>query len=195
MFNVCFKSLLMMVTSLALISCSSTPAYTNLMPAFSIEKGAYTYSNSQPWKISSQDERVARHVIEVVDGDNVAQLVNEQQSLRLLVQDNLTQAWVDNQLKVDQNSDYKIDIKLVKALATVTEATVSYDVSSQMMIKVALTHNGKAFIKLFRSNKQWNSAFSTNVANITERLNKQLSLLLVQIVEDQELNTQMQNFN
>ena len=164
------------------------------MPALSIEKGAYTYSNQQPWKISSQDERVARHVIEVVDGDNVAQLVNEQQSLRLLVQDSLTQAWVDNQLKVDQNSDYKLDIKLVKVLATVTEASVSYDVSSQMMIKVALTHNGKAFIKLFRSNKQWNSAFSTNISNITERLNKQLSFLLIQIVEDQELNSQMQKF-
>jgi len=194
MFNVCFKSLLMMVSLLTLISCSSTPAYTDLMPALSIEKGAYTYSNQQPWKISSQDERVARHVIEVVDGDNVAQLVNEQQSLRLLVQDSLTQAWVDNQLKVDQNSDYKLDIKLVKVLATVTEASVSYDVSSQMMIKVALTHNGKAFIKLFRSNKQWNSAFSTNISNITERLNKQLSFLLIQIVEDQELNSQMQKF-
>ena len=194
MFNAFFKSLLVITSLLTLISCTSTPSYTNIMPELNIEKGAYTFTNSQPWVINSQDERVARHLIEIVDGDNVAQLINEQQSLRLLIEKSLTKAWTDNQLKIDHISDYKVDIKLVKALATVTENTASYDVSSQMMIKVALTHQGKSFIKLFRSNKQWDAAFSANVANITKRMNKQLSLLLTQIVEDQELNEQMQAF-
>jgi len=194
MFNAFFKSLSIITSLLTLISCTSTPSYTNIMPVLNIEKGAYTYTNTQPWKIDSQDERIARHLIEIVDGDKVAQLINEQQSVRLLIEKSLTQAWVSNQLKTDPTSDYKIDIKLVKALATVTENTASYDVSSQMMIKVGLTHQGKSFIKLFRSNKEWDAAFSANINDITKRMNKQLSLLLTQIVEDQELNEQMQAF-
>ncbi|MEG3753829.1 YajG family lipoprotein [Psychromonas arctica] len=194
MFKMCYKWLLVSISLFTLWGCSSTPTYTNITPQLNLEKNGQTFTNLQPWKIDSKDLRIARHVIEITDGDGVAKLINEQQSLRLLVEKSLTQAWIDHGLKTDSNSDYQIEIKLVKALAKVTESTFSYDTSSQMVIDVALSHQGKHFHKIFRSTKQWDGAFNNQIAGITDQLNKQLSLILKQIIEDQELNSQLQAF-
>ncbi|WP_413692840.1 YajG family lipoprotein [Psychromonas sp. KJ10-2] len=194
MLKTSFKGLLLSASILTLLGCTATPSYTNITPQLQLESNRQVFTNQQPWKIDSQDLRIARYVIEISSGDGVATLINEQQSLRLLVEKSLTQAWTDNNLKLDNNSDYQVDIKLVKALAKVTESTLSYDASSQMIVDVALSHQGKHFHKIFRSTKQWDGAFANQVNNITEQLNKQLSLLLKQIVEDQELNSQLQQF-
>ena len=194
MLKVYFKSLVLMVSLFTLISCASLPTDISLSPELNLEKGAYRFTNTKAWQIDSQDLRVARHLIEIVDGNNVAQLINEQHSLRLLIESNLTRAWVSNQLNTSQASDYKVNIKLIKALATVTEATFSYEVESQMIIKIELSQQGNTFVKLFRSNKQWEAAFSTNAGDINKELNMQLSQLLNQILEDQDINTKLQQF-
>jgi len=194
MFKMCYKWFLLSISLFALLGCSTTPTYTNITPQLTLEKNGQTFTNFEPWKIDSKDLRIARHVIEITDGDGVAKLINEQQSLRLLVEKSLTQAWIDHGLKINSNSDYQVEIKLVKALAKVTESTFSYDASSQIVIDVALSHQGKHFHKIFRSTKQWDGAFNNQIGGITDQLNKQLSLILKQIIEDQELNSQLQAF-
>ncbi|MBB1271966.1 MULTISPECIES: YajG family lipoprotein [Psychromonas] len=194
MLNTYSKLVAMLTLLLTLASCASLPTDININPELDLEKNAYTFNKSDTWKIGSQDLRVARHLIEIIDGDNVAQLINEQQSLRLLVEKSLTQAWINNKLKVNKSSEHQVNIKLIKALATVTESTLSYDVDSQMVIKVELNYQGKNFVKLFRSNKQWDAAFSTSAAGITEQLNVQISQLLNQIIQDPELNSKLQQF-
>jgi len=194
MLNTYSKLVAMLPLLFTLASCASLPTDININPELDLEKNAYTFNKSDTWQIGSQDLRVARHLIEIVDGDNVAQLINEQHSLRLLVEKSLTQAWINNKLKVNQSSEHRVNIKLVKALATVTESTLSYDVDSQMVIKVELSYQGKNFVKLFRSNKQWDAAFSTSAAGVTEQLNVQISQLLNQIIQDPELNSKLQQF-
>ena len=188
------KYLLIILCSLTLISCASIPTHIDIKPQLDLKTTAYRFNNQQAWQVSSQDLRVARHLIEIIDGDNVAQLVNEQQSLRLLIENNLTQTWLNNGLKVDDESAYKIDIQLIKALTTVIEPIISYDVETQMIIKVQLTHKNKVFVRLFRSNHQWEAPFATNIDRITKELNIQLSQLLNQIIQDPELNAKLQQF-
>ena len=194
MLNTYSKLVAMLTLLFTLASCASLPTDININPELDLEKNAYTFKQSDTWQIASQDLRVARHLIEIIDGDNVAQLINEQQSLRLLVEKSLTQAWINNKLKVNKSSEHQVNIKLIKALATVTESTLSYDVDSQMVIKIELNYQGKNFVKLFRSNKQWDAAFSTSAAGITEQLNVQISQLLNQIIQDPELNSKLQQF-
>ena len=194
MLNTYSKLVAMLTLLFTLASCASLPTDININPELDLEKNTYTFKQSDTWQIASQDLRVARHLIEIIDGDNVAQLINEQQSLRLLVEKSLTQAWINNKLKVNKSSEHQANIKLIKALATVTESTLSYDVDSQMVIKIELNYQGKNFVKLFRSNKQWDAAFSTSAAGITEQLNVQISQLLNQIIQDPELNSKLQQF-
>lgn len=194
MFKAYLKSLLVLVSFFTIFSCSSVPTHINIAPELNLKTGTYTFTDSPTWAIDSKDLRIARHLIEIVDGDNVAKIINEQQSLRLLVENNLTQAWVSNKLKVAADSEHNIEVQLIKSLATVTEGTASYEVKSQMIIKIQLAHQGKRFEKQFRSNNQWEAAFSTSISRITEELNTQLSQLLNQVIQDQELNDKLQQF-
>lgn len=176
-----------------LMGCAAVHTTTNIQPSITLDN-SYTFSNQQPWKISSQDQRIERHLIEIVDGDDIAELVNEKNSLRSVIEQNLTTAWLNNKLKMDTTSDYQLDIKLVKSLATVTKTTFGYDVSSQMKVKIILSHQGASFSKLFIENKQWDKGFYVSTEDITRHLNSQLSALLTRIIEDQALNKELQGF-
>lgn len=188
------KLLLFGLVLFNLFSCAQTPTHIKLEAVANVPSSTQTFNNQQSWQIDSQDLRVARHLIEIVNGDDVATLINEQDSLRLLIQEQLTSAWKQKQLNTTAKSNYEIDVQLVKALASVTESTVSYQVDSNMMIKIKLQHQQKTFVKLFRSSNQWESPFSANIADINEKLNMQLSQLLGQIIQDQELHDKLNQF-
>lgn len=194
MFKNHLKKTVIITALFTLIGCSSVPTDININPELNLALGQHSFNSELTWQVNSQDLRVARHLVQIGDDDEAAQLINEQQSLRLLLQKNLTNAWLGNKLKITPQSDYKIDIKLMKALATATEAVLTYEVKSQLIIKIQLTHQGKKFVKLFRSNNQWKAPFSTDVTRITEELNTQLSELLSQIVQDEEMNARLQQF-
>lgn len=194
MLNIHFKSLLIIVGLLSLIGCTAIPTHIKLSSDLNLETKTYAFTQQPIWQVNSQDLRIARHLIEIVDGDNVASLINEEQSLRLLIEDNLMQAWTSNGLAINKNSEYQVDIKLIKALTTVTEDLVSYKVQSKLQIKIQLAHDGKKFVKIFRSNNDWDAAFTPSIARITTKLNVQLSQLLNQVIQDQELNDKLQLF-
>lgn len=194
MLNTYLKFFLLTISLSSLLGCASVPTHIKIQPDITLDKGPNTFSNPRPWRVASQDLRVARHLIEIVDGDNVAQLINEEESLRRLIENSLTQAWVNNGLKLDEISGYHIDINLIKSLATVTESSFSYSVKSQLMIKVQLFKQENTYVKLFRSNEQWEAPFSANVPAINEKLNTQLSQLLKQIIQDEELNAKLEKF-
>ncbi|TEW51712.1 YajG family lipoprotein [Psychromonas algicola] len=188
------KKTLLISSLLTLISCASVPTDINIIPDLDLKAGTYTFTNENPWQVDSQDLRIERHLVQIVDGDKVAQLINEHQSVRLLIEKNLSEAWANNKLKIVDQSDYKIDIKLIKALATVTEAAVSYEVKSELILKIQVTHQGNIYVKLFKSNNQWEGPFTASISRITKELSVQLSELLNQIVQDEELNDKLQQF-
>jgi len=188
------KKSLLISSLLTLISCASVPTDINIIPDLDLKAGTYTFTNENPWQVDSQDLRIERHLVQIVDGDKVAQLINEHQSVRLLIEKNLSEAWANNKLKIVDQSDYKIDIKLIKVLATVKEAAVSYEVKSELILKIQVTHQGNIYVKLFKSNNQWEGPFTASISRITKELSVQLSELLNQIVQDEELNDKLQQF-
>jgi len=194
MFKNLLKKTLTLSSFLLLISCASVPTDINIIPDLQLKAGTVALTNETPWQVASRDLRIERHLVQIVDGEKVAQLINEHQSVRLVIEKNLSQAWVNNGLKIADQSDYHIDIMIIKALATVTESAVSYEVKSQLALKVQLTYQGKKFVKLFRSNSQWEGPFNASISRITKELSVQLSDLLNQIVQDQELNKKLQQF-
>lgn len=194
MLKIYYKSLIALFGLLTLVGCAATPTHISLTPALDLSKQSYHFTNQQAWQVMSKDSRVAHYLIEIVNDGNIAKLVDEQTSARLVVESNLTKGWINNKLNVNPSSDSKIEIDLIKALATVTQSSVSNDVSSQMMIQVTLKHRGDTFVKMFRSNRQWNAAFAASVAGIREELSTQLSVLLTQILEDEQLNKKLQQW-
>ena len=82
------KKTLLISSLLTLISCATVPTNINIIPDLDLKVDTYTFTNENTWQIDSQDLRIERHLVQIVDGDKVAQLINEHQSLRLLIEKN-----------------------------------------------------------------------------------------------------------
>ena len=187
------KSFIILAGLVGLIGCSS-PSHINLTPEVYLGAPTYNFTNQQPWQVTSEDLRVERNLIEIVKDSKVKKLVDEQVSLRLVIEDKLTKAWENNKLNINPSADGKINIQLIKSVARVTESSVSYDVASQMMIQVTVKNKGETFVKMFRSSKNWNAAFATSISGVRDELSTQLTILLAQIINDEQLNQKLQQW-
>jgi uncharacterized lipoprotein YajG len=185
------KSFIILAGFVGLFGCSSS-THINLTPEVYLDAPTYNFTSRSPWQVTSEDLRKENNLIEVIRDGKVKQLVKEQVSLRLMVEDKLTQAWQNNKLNINPSADSKINIQLIKSVARVTESSVSYDVSSEMMIQVVVQNQGETFVKMFRSGKQWNAAFTTSVSSVRDQLSAQLTILLAQIINDPQLNQKLQ---
>jgi uncharacterized lipoprotein len=146
------------------------------------------------WSLSSQDQRIAHYLIEISTGDDVATLISEQKSSRLVIQQALYEAWLVENLSLIEKSTYKIDIQLIKLLAEVKQSSFSHQVNSNIVIRIQLSSDLKTFNKTFKSNFSSKSPLKANNAKISEQLNTQLSKVLTEIVHDPELNSKLQQF-
>jgi uncharacterized lipoprotein len=177
-----------------LFSCSNVPKTMQVQPKISTEKKMPAINSDINWSLSSQDRRVAHYLIEISAGDDVATLVNESNSSRLIIQQTLNEQWLAQGLDLSPNSDYKIDVQLIKLLAKVKQSTYKHKINSEVVIKIQLKSNNKTFSKTFNSRTVSEAPLNADGVKISAQLNKQLSLLLTEIVIDPELNTKLEKF-
>ncbi|ABM02920.1 Uncharacterized lipoprotein [Psychromonas ingrahamii 37] len=177
-----------------LFSCSNVPNTIQIQPKISTEKNIPAINSNITWSLSSQDRRIAHYLIEISAGDGLATLVNESNSSRLIIQQTLNEQWVAQGLNLSPNNDYKIDVQLIKLLAKVKQSTYKHKINSEVVIKIQLKSNNKTFSKTFNSHTVSEAPLNADGVKISAQLNKQLSLLLTEIVIDPELNTKLQKF-
>ncbi|MEH6453502.1 MAG: YajG family lipoprotein [Psychromonas sp.] len=188
------RTIALALSALFLFSCSSTSSTMLLEPEIVNEEKPQSLNNNINWSLSSQDQRIAHYLIEISTGDDVATLINEEKSSRLIIQKALHEQWKARGLKFTDNSDYKIDIQLIKLLGEVEQASFNHQLNSNIVIKVKLSSEQQIFSKTFTSHFYSKRPFSANSDKISEQLNDQLSQLLNEIIQDPELNTKLQQF-
>jgi uncharacterized lipoprotein len=188
------RLIVLMLSTFFLLSCSSTPTTMLLEPELINSGKAQALSNNVNWSLSSQDQRIAHYLIEITTGDDVATLINEQKSSRLIIQQALYDEWMTRDLIITENSSYKIDIQLIKLLAQVEQSSFSHQVNADIVIRVELSSEQKTFNKTFKSHFHSKRPFTANSVKVSEQLNTQLSQLLNQIIQDPELNSKLQQF-
>jgi uncharacterized lipoprotein len=186
----------LLLSTLLLVACSSTPTSLALTPKLDGKVITNQPLNKQNWLIKSKDLRTARYLIAISSGDDVAELINESTSTRVVVEKLLQEHWQKqgHQFTNNTNNSHQIEIQLVKLLAEVEQATLSHETEINAIIKIQLQSNQKTYSKTFRSHYEKKSPFSAKVDALGKQLNAQLSQLLDQIVEDEELNNKLLNF-
>ena len=182
------------LTTLFLISCSSAPRTMLLEPELINADKQQSFDSNLNWSLSSQDQRIAHYLIEISTGDDVATLINEQKSSRLVIQQALYEAWSGQNLNFTDKNVYKIDIQLIKLLSEVEQSSFSHQVNSNIVIRIQLSSDLKTFNKTFRSHFHSKHPFKASNDKISEQLNTQLSQVLNEIVHDPELNSKLQQF-
>jgi uncharacterized lipoprotein len=186
----------LLLSTLLLAACSSTPTSLALTPKLDTKIETNQIQNKQNWLIKSKDLRTARYLIAISSGDEVAELINESTSTRMVIEKLLQDHWQKQgyQFTNKTNNSHQIEVQLVKLLAEVEQGTISHETEINAIIKIQLKSNQKTYSKIFRSNYEKKSPFSAKVDALGEQLNAQLSQLLEQIVEDEELNNKLLNF-
>lgn len=183
---------ILFISSLLLVACSSSPVSMQLQPELSSLQTASPLTNKIVWEISSQDRRIEQYLIEVTKGRNAATLINESQSSRLIIENALQQQWSKHGLRFSADSTDKINIQLIKLLAKVKQNTLTHNTHSKIVIKVELSTKNKIFSKIFSSRFTQEGVFAADINKISEQLNVQLSQLLNEIIQDSELNAKLQ---
>ena len=186
------KNLLLLTSLLFIISCSHSPTSVAPQPELLIKENDKSLHSKLTWTMRSQDQRVAHYLIEISSGDGVATLVNESQSSRMLIEKTVRKQWREQGLRFTSDSQYKIDLQIVKLLAQVKQNSFSFDLNSNIILKVKLSSENKTFTKTFTAHLTEEAPFSADVKKITEQLNAQLSQLLTEIVQDPELIAKLQ---
>jgi uncharacterized lipoprotein len=188
------RFLTLVSASFFLFSCSNMPNTMQVQPEITTEKKIPKINGDINWSLSSQDRRIAHYLIEISTGDDVATLVNESNSSRLIIQQHLNEQWLAQGLNISPNNAHKIDVQLIKLLAKVKQSTYKHKINSEVVIKIQLKSNNKTFSKTFNSRTVSEAPLNADGVKISAQLNKQLSLLLTEIVIDPELNSKLEKF-
>jgi len=185
----------LLLSTLFLSACSTTPSSVKLTPQLTKTSNMpqITAEDKPSWLISSDDFRTARYLIAISSGDGVAELINESESSRSMIENVLYTQWEKQGVTFNEekNNAYQLKVQLVTLLSEVEKGTVSDESDNNIVIKIQLTSDKKVFSKTFRSHSQEEFPFRASVDKLTEKLNTQLSQLLDQIVQDPELNAKL----
>lgn len=184
----------LIMSAILLMGCSISPTSVQLEPDLWAKQTGQTLQSQLTWQLSSQDQRTAHYLIEIIEGNNAARLINESQSSRLIIEKALQQQWIKKGLAIQANGANSIDIQLIRLLVNVEQNSVTYNSNSQIVIAVKLQSEGKAFSKTFKSRFSKEGVLTADVKAVSERLNDQLSQLLYEILQDAELNAKLQKF-
>jgi uncharacterized lipoprotein len=184
---------IILLSTLFLSACSNTPTSLKLTPSLDTNITVNKVEKKQKWALNSKDFRTARYLIAISTGDDVATLVNESTSTRLIVEKTLQKHWVNQGYRFTDKAgnSHQIEVQLIKLLAKVEQGTVSHETNINVIIKIQLNSDKSTFSKTFRSHYEENAPFRANIESLTTQLNTQLSQLLDQVVQDPELNDKL----
>jgi uncharacterized lipoprotein len=183
----------LLLSTLFLSACSTPPSSLNLTPELNKNIIINEVQSKDQWRITSKDLRTARYLIAISSGDDVATLVNESTSTRLIIEKLLQNHWVKqgHRFTDKKGNSHQIEVQLIKLLAEVEQGTVSHQTDINVIVKIQLLSHKRTFSKTFRSHFEEKSPFNADVESITTQLNTQLSQLLDQVVQDPELNDRL----
>lgn len=186
------RKTILIISTVLLTACSSTPASIQLSPKLSVAQTAQPLQSKSGWSIGSQDQRIAHYLIEISSGDDAATLINESQSSRLIIENNLRKQWLKEGLTYQADSPSKIEIQLIKLLTKVEQKNLTYENQSKIVINIKLRTENKIFSKTFTSRFTEEGIFTPEIKKLNTQLNTQLSQLLNEIIKDPELNAKLQ---
>lgn len=186
------KKLFLLTSLLYIIACSHSPTTIMLQPELAVNEKSRSLQSNLTWHMRSQDQRIAHYLIEISRGDDVATLINESKSSRMQIENSVRKQWLAQGLNFASDSQYKVDLKIVKLLAQVKQNSLSFDLNSNIIIRVKLSSNSKTFTKTFTAHLSEETLFNASVSKVAEQLNAQLSQLLTEIVQDPELTDKLQ---
>lgn len=186
------KLLLSLIFITLLSACANhMPTHIALSPELT-EIKQHTLS-SQNVAIKMLDTRKANFIVRFNQGDDAAKLVSPAESPRKQLDALFRSGFTQAGYQVDPSVPQLLEFQLEYLLTDITESTFGFEAKTQIVINVDAKNSTKRLTKRYSAKGKLKGPFSADYATLELEINKLISALTTEIINDVELHQFIQS--
>jgi len=178
------KLLVLSATSL-LLACSTPIKQVIVSPEINV--GSSDAFQQKQVQLRFSDLRRSNHIVQILRADEATQLYSPQQRIVDIVSAALTPALIANGLQIQPLAVNQVDVIIDNALVSVQQQMLKYSANHQMSFRVVVNNGKNTLTKTFKITGTSNGPLKADLAVLERDFNQQLTKLLSQIVQSEEL--------
>jgi uncharacterized lipoprotein len=184
------KKILLLITSLIitviLSGCTSAPSHLIIAPE--IMSTSVNQHTNQQASLNVVDMRTAVHVVQILREGEAATLFSAQERLEDIIKASLSKHWQQQGLAIQTAAVNSINIVIEKAVISVTQETLSYEVQTEIVLKVTINNGIQTLTSTFNNRGNSEGPFKADIAVLERNFNQRLANLLQQILANEKIN-------
>ncbi|KFZ36396.1 hypothetical protein HR45_16365 [Shewanella mangrovi] len=142
--------------------------------------------------LKSKDMRSISYVVRFMDDDKVERLVNPAESPRITLERLFNQALANAGYQIDPASSRDFEIVVDQVVTDVDESMLGFEANTHLMMTVNASNQNRTFTKRYSATSRLKGPFKADFASLELDINKLITQLSGQIVNDPELNQFLQ---
>ncbi|MBL4899962.1 MAG: hypothetical protein JKX76_10040 [Colwellia sp.] len=131
--------------------------------------------------------RTATHVVQILREGEAATLLSAQERLEDIIKNSLRKHWQQQGLTIQASATNSINIDIEKALINVMQETMSYQVQTEIVLKVSINNSVQTLTSTFRNSGSSKGPFKADIAVLERNFNQRLANLLQQILANEKI--------
>jgi uncharacterized lipoprotein len=184
------KKNLLLITSLimtvVLAGCASAPSHLIIAPEI-MSTSVSQHANQQA-SLNVVDMRTAIHIVQILREGEAATLFSAQERLEDIIKSSLSKHWQQQGLSIKATAVNSINIAIEKAVISVTQETLSYEVQTEIVLKVKINNGIQTLTSTFNNRGNSEGPFKADIAVLERNFNQRLANLLEQILANDKIN-------
>ena len=180
-----FLKFSLFMLTIVLGACSSSPSHLIVAPELLTTPNIH-YSNKTA-QLEVVDMRSARHIVQILREDEAATLLSAEHRIVGIIESTLKKQWKKQGLLINEHGKNKINISIEKAIISVTQATMSYQVQTEIIIKVRINNSLQTQMSTFKNRGNSKGPLHADIAVLERNFNQRLTNLLTQILANKKI--------
>jgi uncharacterized lipoprotein len=181
---------LLLITSLimtfVLSGCTSAPSHLIIAPE--IMSTSVIQHTDQQASLNVVDMRTAIHVVQILREGEAATLFSAQERLEDIIKSSLNKYWQQQGLAIQTTAVNSINIAIEKAVISVTQGILNYEVKTKIVLKVIINNGLQTLTSTFNNRGNSEGPFKADIAVLERNFNQRLANLLQQILANDKIN-------
>lgn len=177
-----------LASTLVLSACAATPPAPPLTLTPTAVSTAHPWANNKALNLISIDKAPNGYIAAIDSGTENVQIIQPQQPIAATLRQVLAQQLTGQGFKVTDSATSTMAITVEKALVTVKQGLIKYNMRSELQLELTVdTPNGQ-FIKHYSGRSSREDALKASAKDIATSMNKLMDSVLNEIANDSELN-------
>jgi uncharacterized lipoprotein len=166
--------------------CASAPSHLIVAPE--IIAPSVSQPVAQQATVNVIDMRTANHIVQILREGEAATLLSSQERLEDIIKNSLSKHWKQQGLTIQNNATNSINIAIEKSVISVEQETLSYQVQTEIVLKVSVNNGIQTLTSTFRNRGNSEGPFKADIAVLERNFNQRLANLLQQILANEKIN-------